>query len=134
VSRRVGAGMRGGRRAGGGVAVAEGGWNEALVGIGNRDGVVPVAPLAVLIGKVVEAGRLEGGSRSLGMSGPQIREDATHRDRAILAVQRAIEVHVALDLLVVGQHLLPAPTTRPARDPFLEVGGSAAIGELAVDR
>jgi hypothetical protein len=39
------------------------------------------------------------------MAGPLLREDAPHGNAPLLAVQGALEVHVALDLLVEGQHV-----------------------------
>ena len=65
---------------------------------------------------------------------PQIGKDAPHRDAALLAVPRTVEIHVALDLLEEGQHVVPVPTGRAARVPFVVVGRRAAIGELPVDR
>ena len=96
-------------------------------------GIVAVAPLAVLVGQVLEARRLEGLGGGLGVAGPQLGEDAPHGNAPLPAVQRTLEVHVALDLLVVGQHVRPAPAARAAGYPLLEVGRRAAVGELAVD-
>ncbi len=116
-----------------GIEVADGGRHAPLVGVGDGDRIVAVAPLAVLVGQVLEARRLEGLGGGLGVAGPQLGEDAPHGNAPLLAVQRALEVHVALDLLVVGQHVRPAPAARAAGYPLLEVGRRAAVGELAVD-
>jgi hypothetical protein len=63
-----------------------------------------------------------------------LARDATHRDAAILAVKRSVEVQIALDLPEVGQHVVPAPARGAARLPFVVVGRRAAVGQLAVDR
>ena len=118
-----------------GVEITNGCGNAPLVDIGDRDRVVAVLPLAVLIGQVLETGGLEGLGRRLGMFVPQVGENAAHGDAALIAVQRPIEVHVALDPLVVREHVIPAPAAaRAARHPLVEVGRRSAIGELTVDR
>ena len=130
---RVGRDRQVGALARGRIEVADGRRHAPLVGVGDGDRVVAVAPFAVLVGQVLEARGLEGLGRGLGMARPQLREDAPHGDAPLLAVQGAFEVHVALDLLVEGQHVRPAPAARAARHPLLEVGRRAAVGELAVD-
>ena len=115
------------------VEIADGRRHPPLVGIGDGDRIIAIAPFPVLIRQVREARRLEGLGRGLGVAGPLLGEDAPHGDAPLPAVQGALEVHVALDLLVEGQHVRPAPAARPARHPLLEVGRRAAVGELAVD-
>ena len=68
------------------------------------------------------------------MPGPVRSRDAPDRDAAILAVERAVEIEVALDLPEIGQHVVPAPARGAAGLPFVVVGRRAAVGQLAVDR
>ena len=80
------------------------------------------------------AGLLEGVGESLRMPRPVLPRDSADRDAAILAMERPVEIKVALDLLEVGQHVLPAPAGGTPRFPFIVVGRCAAVGHLAVDR
>ena len=67
---RVGRDRQVGALARGGIEIADGGRHAPLVGVGDGDRVVAVLPLAVLVGQVLEARRLEGLGRGLGMLGP----------------------------------------------------------------
>jgi len=90
--------------------------------------------LAVLVGQEIIAGELAGLGYGLRMSCPMLPRDAADRDTAVFAVERPVEVEVALDLPEIGQHVLPAPAGSAARFPFIVVGRRAAIGQLAIDR
>ena len=108
---------------------------DALLGlIGVRHREIAVDELAVLVGQELVAGVLEGLGNGLRMPGPVLARNAADRDAAILAVERSVEIEVALDLLEIGQHVLPAPARGAARFPFIVVGRCAAVGHLAVDR
>jgi hypothetical protein len=54
--------------------------------------------------------------------------------RPVLAVPGPVEVEIALDLLEIGQDVVPAPALGTAGLPFGVVGRRAAVGHLAVDR
>src|SRR4029077_3352357 len=90
--------------------------------------------LAVLVFDVLVAGLFECLGDRLGVTAPHLGKDAAHRDAALLAVPRAVIIHVALDLLEIGQHRIPVPPRRAPRLPFVVIARRAAIGELAVDR
>ena len=117
-----------------GIEVADRRRHPPFIDVGNGDRKIPVAELGILVDQEVVAGLLERLARRLRMFRPQIGKDAAHRDAALLAVPRTVEVHVALDLLEEGQHVVPVPTGRAARVPLVVVGRRAAIGELPVDR
>ena len=108
---------------------------DALLGlIGMRHREIAVDELAVLVRQELMAGLLEGFGESLRMLRPVLPRDSADRDTAILAMVRSVEIEVALDLLEVGQHVLPAPAGGAPRFPFIVVGRCAAVGHLAVDR
>jgi hypothetical protein len=117
-----------------GVEVAHRRRHATLFGIGVGDGKVTVDELTVLVGQVFEALGLQGLADSFGVAGPVLPRDAADGDAAVLAVQRAAEIEIALDLLEVGQNVVPAPARGPAAGPFVVVGRSAAVGHLAIDR
>src|ERR1700675_109274 len=105
-----------------------------LVLVGVRDREIAFDELTVLVGQEIVAGELAGLGDGLRMSCPVFPPDAADRDAAVLAVERPVEVEVALDLPEIGQHVLPAPAGSAARFPFIVVGRRAAIGQLAIDR
>ncbi|MGY4369956.1 hypothetical protein ACVW1A_006021 [Bradyrhizobium sp. LB1.3] len=108
---------------------------DALLGlVGVRHREKPVDELAVLVGQVLVAGLLEGVGERLRMSRPVLPRDPANRDPTVLAVVRAVEIEITLDLLEEGQHVIPAPTRGAARFPFVVIGRRAAVGHLAVDR
>ena len=108
---------------------------DALLGlIGVRHREIAFDELAVLVGHERIAGLLAGLGDGLRMPGPVLARDAADRDAAVLAVERPVEIEVALDLPEIGQHVVPAPARGAARFPFVVVGRRAAIGQLAVDR
>ena len=108
---------------------------DALLGlVGMRHREIAVDELAVLVRHELMAGLLEGFGERLRMPRPVLARDAADRDTAILAVERPVEIEVALDLLEIGQHVVPAPAGGAARFPFVVVGRRAAVGHLAVDR
>ncbi len=117
-----------------GVEIADRGRDAPVIEVGDRDREIAVLVLAVLVVDVVVAGGFERLGDRLGVTAPFVGEDAAHRDAALLAVPGAVEIHVALDLLEIGQHRVPAPALGAARLPFVVIGRRAAIGELAVDR
>src|SRR5215510_7734066 len=94
---------------------------------------VAVDELAVLVGQELHAGLLAGLADRLGVLGPMLDRNAAHGDAAVLAVPFIAEVEVALDLLEIGQDLVPLPALGAARRPFGIVGRRAAVGHLAVD-
>ncbi len=108
---------------------------DALLGlIGMRHRKITVDELAVLVGQ-------EGVARLLARFGdrqrvfrPVLFRNAANGNAAVLAVIRPVEIEVALDLLEIGQHVLPAPARGSPRFPFVVVGRRAAVGHLAVDR
>src|SRR5262245_22272336 len=115
------------------IEIADGGGYAPLVGIGDGDRVVAILPFPVLVRQVLEARLLKRLGRGLRVFRPVLGEYAPHGDAALLAVVGSVEVHVALDLLVVGQDVLPTPAARATRQPLLEVGRGAAVGKLAID-
>src|ERR1700738_2215608 len=102
---------------------------DALLGmIGVRHRKRAFDELAVLVGQERVAGELAGLSNGWRVPGPVLLRDASDRDAAILAVERPVEIEIALDLLEVGQHVLPAPARGAAGLPFLIVGRRPAMG------
>ncbi|MGY4302577.1 hypothetical protein ACVWXN_010672 [Bradyrhizobium sp. i1.4.4] len=108
---------------------------DALLGlIGMRHRKIAVDELAVLVRHELMAGLLEGVGERLRMPRPVLTRNSAYRNSAVLAVVRAVEIEVALDLLEEGQHVVPAPAVGAPRVPFIVVGRCAAVGHLAVDR
>src|SRR6266404_4444638 len=108
---------------------------DALLGlIGVRHREVTFDELTVLVGQERIAGELAGLGNGLRVPGPVHLRDASDRDAAVLAVERPVEIEVALDLPEVGQHVVPAPAYGAAGLPFIVVGRRPAVGHLAVDR
>src|SRR5258708_21713971 len=106
---------------------------DALLGlIGMRDREIAFNELTVLVGQERVAGELAGLGYGLRMPCPLLPWDAADGDTAVFAVERSVEVEVALDLPEIGQHVLPAPACSAARFPFIVVGRRAAIGQLAI--
>src|SRR5207342_3780844 len=66
--------------------------------------------------------------------GPVLLRDASDGDAAVPAVQRSVEIKVALDLLEVWQYVRPGPARGAAGLPFVVVGRCPAVGQLAIDR
>ena len=116
------------------IEIAHRGRDALLVLVGVRHREVAVDELAVLVGQELEAGLLAGLGHRLAMLRPVLLRNAADGNAAILAVVRPVEIEVVLDLLEVGQHVLPAPARGAARFPFVVVGRRAAVGHLAVDR
>ena len=116
------------------IEIAHRGRDALLVLIGVRHREIAVDELAVLVGQEREAGVLAGLGHRLRMPGPVRLRNAADRDAAVLAVERPVEIEVALDLLEVGQHVLPVPARGAARFPLIVIGRRAAVGHLAVDR
>ena len=68
------------------------------------------------------------------MAGPHLGEQAADRYPPLLAVGRAVEIHVPFQLLEIGQHPFPTPPPGAIRLPAVVIGGITAQGDLAVDR
>src|SRR5471032_823217 len=98
------------------------------------DGEIAVDEFAVLVRQDLHAGDLARLSSGLGELGPVLHGNASHGNTTVLAMPRAVEIEIALDLLEVGQDVVPVPAPGAAIDPFLVIGRSAAVGHLAVDR
>ena len=58
---------------------------------------------------------------------------AAHRDRSFLTVPFVVEILVGLQFFEIRQDLVPAPTGRATRFPFVIVGRGAAVGHLTID-
>ncbi len=104
------------------------------VDIVHRDGEIPVAEIAVLVAQILPALVVGGPDGGGGEARPLIRKQATQPHRPVLAVQRPVEIAVVLELLVIGQDVVPSPSRRAARFPVGEIARQAAIGAHAVDR
>src|SRR6202158_1619579 len=108
---------------------------DALLGlIGVRHREIAFDERAVLVGEKRIAGELAGLGNRLRVPGPVLLRDASDRDAAILAVERPVEIEVALALLEEGRYVVPAPAHGAAGLPFIVVGRRPAVGHLAVDR
>ena len=108
--------------------------DAVLVLVGMRDREIAVGELTVLVGQIWHPCGLAGLGHRMRMAGPVFPGNTAHRNAAVLAVIRAGEIEIVLDLLEIRQHVVPRPAGRAARFPFVVVGWRAAIGELAVDR
>src|SRR5271169_476037 len=104
----------------------------SLIGVRRRE--VAVDELAVLVGYERIAGELAGLDNGLRVPGPVLLGDAPDRDAAVPAVERPVEIKVALDLPEVWQYVRPAPARGAAGLPFVVVGRRPAVGQLAIDR
>src|SRR5215831_14156709 len=108
---------------------------DALLGlIGVGDWKVAFDEFPVLVRQESKASELARLGNGLRMCCPVRLRDTAHRNAAVFAVERPIEIEIALDLPEVGQHIIPAPARGTPRLPFVVVGRRAAIGQLAVDR
>src|SRR5712671_6895016 len=87
-----------------------------LIGVCGRE--VAFDELAVLVRQERVAGEPAGFRYGLRVPGPVLLRDTSDGDAAILAVERSVEIEVALDLPEVGQHLLPTPARGAAGRPF----------------
>ena len=115
------------------VQIAHGSRDALFFRIGNGDGEIAVFEKPVLVFQSLEARRREGFRRRLGVIVPILGLDAPDFDAPVLAMIRAIEIKVMLDLFEIGQHRVPIPTRRTARFPFIVIGRRAAIGHLPID-
>jgi len=93
-----------------------------------------VAELGMAIVEIGDALLRESVAESEGESAPVTGEGAMDRDRPLLAVVRAVEIEIALQLAQEGQTVPVGPTLGPQGLPFIVIGGQAADGDLAVDR
>src|SRR5882724_11437543 len=116
------------------IEIAHRGRDALLFLVGMRDREIAFDELTVLVGQERKARELAGFRHGLRMPRPVLPRDAADGDAAILAVERPVEIEVALDLPEKRQHVLPAPARGAARFPFVIVGRRAAIGQLAIDR
>ncbi len=116
------------------IEIAHGGGDALLIPVGMRHRKIAVDELAVLVRQELEAGLLAGFGHRLAVFGPVCLRNSTHRDASFLAVVRAVEIEVVLDLLEEGQHVVPAPARGAARFPLVVIRRRAAVGHLAVDR
>ena len=116
------------------VEIADRRRDPAVVQIRDRDREIAVLECAVLVLDKREPSLFKGFGDRLGVAVPHVGKDPAHRDAAVLAVPRPVEIHVALDLFEIRQDRVPAPAGRTARLPLVVIGGRAAVGELAVDR
>src|SRR5438874_9674498 len=64
---------------------------------------------------------------------PMLLRNAADGDAAVITVERPVEIEIALDLLEIGQHVLPVPARGAAGFPLRVIGRRAAVGHLAVD-
>src|SRR5882762_4548254 len=79
----------------------------SMIGVRHRE--IAFDELAVLVRQERIAGELASLGNSLRVPGPVLLRDASDRDAAILAVERPVEIKVALDLPEVRQYVVPAP-------------------------
>src|SRR5262249_22026557 len=70
----------------------------------------------------------------LRMRRPMHLRDSADGYAAILAMEWSFEIEIVLDLLEIGQHIFPSPTSGAARLPLIIVGRRASVGHLPVDR
>src|SRR5471032_2310395 len=98
------------------------------------DGKIAVDEFAVLVRQELHASELARLSSGLGELGPVRHGNAPHGNAAVLAMPGSVKIEIALDLLEVGQDVVPVPAFGTTIDPFLVVGRSTAVGHLAVDR
>ncbi len=73
------------------------------------------------------------GRHGLDEGWPAIALVAADRNRAVLAVKRAVEIPIVLQPVEVGQHIAPAPAFGPEAFPLVEIGRQPALGHHAHD-
>ena len=104
----------------------------ALVDRG-RDRHDAVLPRAVLVRHERQPALLQHLGDRADEAGPVRHRIAADRDRAVLAVIRAVEIQIAFELAEVGQHRVPVPAGCAELLPAVVVGRRAAIGDQSVD-
>ena len=117
-----------------GIEVADRRRHPPFIGVGDGDRKIPVLPRRVLVLDEFPPRLLERLAHRLGVFRPKIGKNAPHRDAPFASVPWTLEVHVALDLLEVGQHAVPVPAGGTPRRPLVVIGRRTAVRELPVDR
>jgi hypothetical protein len=107
---------------------------DALLAVGGQRQREPaILEHPVLVADIAIALGRESARRGTGEAGPLGFRHAADSDRPRLAVQRAVIIHVGLELAEIGQHALPAPARGAEFGPFVVIDRQAAIADLAID-
>src|SRR5690606_32447912 len=115
------------------VQISYGCGNAAVVLVRHGNGKDAVPGLAIEILSVFEAEPLEGLDEGAAEARPLLGEKSADGHAAFPAMNRAVEVHVALDLPEEGQHILIAPAVGAAALPVVEIRGQSPYGHLSID-
>ncbi len=102
--------------------------------VAHRHRAIAVAEIGIHVGDERHLPLLRKSVHRLRQWRPIVGRGAADRHRPILAVQRAAEIEIVLELAVIGQHVVPAPTGGAERLPFGIIVGRAAIGDHAHHR
>jgi hypothetical protein len=102
--------------------------------VAHRHRAIAVAKIRIHVGDKRNLPLLREDLHGFRQRRPVFRPGAADRHRAVLAVERAVEIPIALKLAEVGQHIVPAPAGGALRLPFGIIVGCAAIGHHAHNR
>ncbi|MGY4374779.1 hypothetical protein ACVWZR_010103 [Bradyrhizobium sp. i1.3.1] len=109
------------------------GRDAPVIAIGEGRRKDAVLELAILVLSERQAGRRQRFADGVAKRRHRLARDAADRDRAVLAMQRAVEIQISLELEEVRQHIRPAPAPGTEIAPLVIVARQAAIGRLHVD-
>ncbi len=115
-----------------GVEIAHRGRAARLAIGGQRHREPAIREHRVLVADIAIPRRRQRLHRRAGEAGPFLRHHPADGDRTGRAVQRAVIIHIGLELAEIRQHPLPVPAIRAQRRPFIVIRGQAAVADLAV--
>ena len=104
-----------------------------VVDVRDRDGKVAIGEIGVHIFKIGKAFVIGCLHDRLRVAGPDIRKQAPHPDRTILAMIRPVEIPVRFELLEERQDIIPAPAGGAAINPFIVIQRASPVRHHTVD-
>ena len=102
--------------------------------VAHRHRAIAVAEIRIHVGDERNLALLRERMHRLRQRRPVVRAGAADRHRSAAAVHFAAEIQVVLELAIIRQHVVPAPSSRSVRLPFGVVVRRAAIRHHAHHR